>query len=132
MTCPKCGSGKIRSRTVTTADSANNPISYSEYECEDCWWNWGNAENRLGMKQEIRNRGYGVTWVPDGTLKKLAKGEISQEDIKRLRDIQEAKEEKEKNPPVDPFGPGRLNPSPCAFPRWGGTTGTPIEYWYWS
>ena len=39
---------------------------------------------------------YGLIWVPDGTLKKIAKGEISGEDIKMLRDAQDEEDRRRK------------------------------------
>ena len=89
MTCPKCGSSKIRSRGTGTTDCTGRvAISGMEYECEDCWWNWS--------KGEADKEDYGLTWVPSGTIKKIATGEISEEDIKKIRDAQDKEDRRRK------------------------------------
>ena len=126
MTCPKCGSSKIRSRGTGTTDCTGRvTISGMEYECENCWWNWSKGEDaRLTRDaQEEKDRRDRIWDHAERTgifdeLKKQWEGK--------------GKEDRP-CPPVYPFGPGRANPSPYAFPRqWndGGTTGTPPDQWY--
>ena len=156
MNCPKCGSSKIIEKHVSIERNEKNDkyiqSHQHDYECEDCWWNWS--------KGEMDEKDYGLIWVPDGTLKKIAKGEISEEDIKMLKNAQEEETRRKRIwdysertglfdelkkqwegkgkedrpcPPVYPFVPWRANPSPYAFPRqWndGGTAGTPPDQWY--
>ena len=89
MTCPKCGSDQIRKRwSGTSYPRGLVLLGGVESECEDCWWNWSEGE---ADKED-----YGLTWVPSGTIKKIATGEISEEDIKKIRDAQDEEDRRRK------------------------------------